>query len=147
QIDGVVETIFFRNEDNGYTVARFITEEDEITIVGHAMMIHEKQPLSVIGEWVFHPKYGEQFQFHQIKAFEFTEESAIVAYLSSGLIPNIGKKIARDIVERFGTATLDIMEHNPERLYEVSGLGKKRVKAIIKAFEEQRELRDTLLYT
>lgn len=147
QIEGIVESIIFRNEDNGYTVARFSAEDEEFTIVGNAMMLHEKEQLRLEGDWVFHPKYGEQFKFYNLEIIRPQEKSGIIGYLSSGLIPHIGEITAKRIVDRFGEDTLDILENHPERLHEIKGLGTKRIADIKSVIGEQKEIRELMLYT
>lgn len=146
EIEGVLDVIVFRNEENGYTVGRFLTEDTDITIVGNALMIQEKEHLRLEGDLIFHPKYGEQFQFHKLETIRPQEKDAIIGYLSSGLIPNVGKKTAKRIVEHFGEETLEILEKSPNRLYEVEGVGKKRIESIIDAFAGQRDVRAFMLY-
>lgn len=146
EIEGVLDQIVFRNEENGYTVGRFLSEDTDITIVGNALMIQEKEHLRLKGDLVFHPKYGEQFQFHSIEIIRPQERDAIIGYLSSGLIPNVGKKTAKRIVDHFGDQTLDILEEDPKKLYEVGGVGKKRIESIIEVFSSQKDLRAFMLY-
>ncbi|MDO5037646.1 MAG: ATP-dependent RecD-like DNA helicase [Tissierellia bacterium] len=146
-IEGVVTSIIFRNEDNGYTVARFLSEEEEFTIVGNSPFIYTKEHMELEGDWTYHGKYGEQFAFRQVHFKRPKDRQAIVGYLSSGLIPYLGPKTAEKIVDHFGDQTLEILEKDPDRLQEISGLGKKRMASIKESFLEQRELRDLLLFT
>ncbi|MDO5713067.1 MAG: ATP-dependent RecD-like DNA helicase [Tissierellia bacterium] len=148
-IHGVIRSIIFHNESNGYTVARLYAEEEdeEITIVGTSLTIEVGKELELEGEWVFHPKYQEQFSFTSYKEHLPTTKEGIVRYLSSGMIPYVGKKMAKRLVDKFGDKTLDIMESNPNRLLEIEGIGEKKLKKIKEAFEEQQEVRDILLFT
>lgn len=145
-IEGIVEEIIFRNESNGYTVARLNTSDGSITIVGNAAIINLEEMIEIEGELVYHNKFGEQFHFTSIKTTMPSTIKGIENYLSSGLIPYIGPKTAKSIVERFGLDSLDIIQYNPERLKEISGIGDIKLAKIIKAFEEHRELRDVMVY-
>lgn len=147
KIEGLVERIIFRNDENGYTVAALSTEEDTITIVGNTPFIKIGDEVSLEGDFVFHPKYMEQFKFEKLQINLPTSISGIKKYLSGGLIPFIGKKTAEKIVEAFGEETLKIIEENPHRLKEIPGIGDKKLDKIIEAFKDQRELRNLLLFT
>ncbi len=145
-IEGVIEEIIYRNESNGYTVGRLITSDGDITIVGYSALINTDETVSLEGELVYHNKYGEQFSFTRINTVLPSTLKGIENYLSSGLIPNIGPKIAKRIVEKFGLESLDIIQYNPERLKEVGGIGDKKLEMIMEAYDEQRELRDIMVY-
>ena len=145
-IEGVIEEIKFRNETNGYTVGRLSTSDGEITIVGYAAFINLEETVSLEGEWIYHNRYGEQFSFSSINTVVPSSIKGIENYLSSGLIPNIGPKTAKKIVEKFGLDSLDIIHYNPERLKEIEGIGEKKLRKIIEAYDEQRELRDIMVY-
>ncbi|HZJ99113.1 MAG TPA: ATP-dependent RecD-like DNA helicase [Tissierellaceae bacterium] len=145
-IEGIVEEIIFRNENNGYTVARLNTTDGKITVVGNAAIINLEEMIEIEGDWVYHNRYGEQFNFTSIKTTMPSTIKGIENYLSSGLIPYIGPKTAKAIVERFDLDSLDIIQYNPERLKEIPGIGDKKLEKITSAFEEHRELRDIMVY-
>lgn len=145
-IEGVIEEIIFRNESNGYTVGRLITSDGDITIVGYAALINTDETVSLEGELIYHNKYGEQFSFTSINTVVPSTLKGIENYLASGLIPNIGPKTAKKIVDKFGLDALDIIQYNPERLKEVEGIGDKKLQTIMEAYDEQRELRDIMVY-
>lgn len=145
-IEGIVEEIIFRNESNGYTVARLNTSDGDMTIVGNAAIINLEEMVEIEGDLVYHSKFGEQFHFTSIKTTMPSTIKGIENYLSSGLIPYIGPKTAKSIAERFGLDSLDIIQYNPERLKEISGIGDKKLAKIVTAFEEHRELRDIMVY-
>ena len=144
-IEGVLDHLIFRNEGNGYTVAKFITADSDIVIVGTSMAFHEKEHLRLEGELIYHPKYGEQFAFDCAEKIRPRGKEAITAYLSGGLIPHVGKVMAKRIVATFGEETLQVIEENPERLSEVEGIGKKKLAVILEALNEQKEMRDFFL--
>lgn len=145
-IEGIVEEIIFRNEINGYTVARLNTSDGSITIVGKSAFINLEEMVELEGDWVYHDRFGEQFSFTKIKTTAPSTLKGIENYLASGLIPHVGKKTAKKIVERFGLDSLDIIQYNPERLKEIPGIGDKKLEKISKAYEEHRELRDIMVY-
>lgn len=145
--EGVITGVRFRNEENGYTVATLHTSEDgEIVIVGSTPFLKEHDQVRLEGELVYHPTYGEQIAFQQLEVVLPSTEMGIVNYLSSGLIPFIGLKTAKKIVKKFGTDSLEILQEKPERLLEIPGIGQSRLEAIKEAFQEQAELRATMLF-
>ncbi len=127
-LEGVVEDIIFRNEVNSYTVAVLNTPPDgDATIVGYAPFINIGETITVEGDWVYHPNYGgEQLEFSNISIVVPSTINGIEKYLSSGMIPYIGPKTAKKIVDKFGLDTLDIIQFNPERLKEIEGIGDKK---------------------
>ena len=145
-IEGVIEEIIFRNESNGYTVAKLNTSDGIITIVGNAAIINLEEMVEIEGDFIYHNRFGEQFNFTTIKTTMPSTIKGIENYLSSGLIPYIGPKTAKNIVERFGLDSLDIIQYNPVRLKEIPGIGDKKLDKITKAFEEHRELRNIMVY-
>jgi len=145
-IEGIVKDIVFRNELNSYTVAKLDTEDGEATIVGKIPIINLGETLKVEGEWVYHPTYGEQLKITNVSLVAPSTINGIEKYLSSGLIPYIGPKTARKIVERFGLDTLDIIQYNPERLKEIEGIGDKKLEKIVTAYREQSEIRDIMMF-
>jgi exodeoxyribonuclease V alpha subunit len=144
-IEGTIEDIIFRNEENGYTVGRLNTSDGPITFVGKAFFIKKEQYVELEGDFIYHDKFGEQFEFTSIKEKLPSTLNGIESYLSSGLIPNIGKATAKRIVDRFKEDSLDIIQYAPERLLEVEGIGEKKLIKIMKAFEEQREIRQIVV--
>jgi exodeoxyribonuclease V alpha subunit len=152
-LEGSVENIVFRNEDNHYTVARFrpndsgrLFRDDLMTIVGMLPGIHVGELLSVEGEWEKDPKYGRQLHVTSFVQRLPASEEGITRYLSSGLIKGIGPKKAKLIVEHFGLQTLAIMEQQPERLSDVKGISARDREQIIKAWAEQSEIKELHLF-
>lgn len=145
-VEGTLEEIIYTNESNGYTVAILETSDDVITIVGYVPFLNIGETLKVEGEWTNHPNYGEQLKIANVSTVVPATLNGIVKYLSSGLIPYIGPKTAEKIVERFGVDSLDIIQYNPERLKEIEGIGDKKIEKIMEAFEEQRELKDIMVF-
>ena len=148
ELQGLIERITYFNEETGYTVARVKVHgrHDLVTAVGN---MHEMNPGEIIqmkGEWSNHPRFGEQFKIKYYESKVPASVTGIQRYLGSGLIKGIGPVMAKRIVKKFGDKTLDIIEEDVKRLIEVDGIGKKRVDMITKAWEEQKEIRQVMLF-
>lgn len=146
KIQGYITNIIFRNEENLYTVGVFETMDGEITAVGKLVSAEIGSHYELIGDMVFHDKYGEQFDIKTAQIVMPKTEEAIEKYLSSGIFPHIGKKTAKNIVKKFGDEALEIMESTPNRLKEIRGLGKVKIKAITEALNEHKYSRDAILF-
>jgi exodeoxyribonuclease V alpha subunit len=132
----------FYNETNNYSV---IVLSNGYTAVGNLPKLNEGDELELQGDYTYHPKYGMQFQIVQYKIIYPTSNEGIVRYLSSGLIKGIGEKTAQKIFEKFGEKTLEIMDNDIERLIEVKGISKDKLESIKKSWEEQSEVRKTMI--
>ncbi|MEV7444749.1 ATP-dependent RecD-like DNA helicase [Streptomyces sp. NPDC091204] len=148
-VEGVLERITYANEESGYTVARVDTGRgsgDLLTVVGSLLGAQPGESLRMEGRWGSHPQYGRQFTVENYKTVLPATIQGIRRYLGSGLIKGIGPKIADRIVEHFGTDTLDVIEEEPKRLIEVPGLGPKRTKLIGAAWEEQKAIKEVMVF-
>lgn len=145
-IEGIIEDVIFRNEVNGYTVAKLRTSDGTVTIVGNAAFINIEEMVEVEGEWIYHDNFGEQLKFESIKTTIPSTLKGIENYLASGLLPYIGPKTAEHIVEAFGEDSLDIIQNTPEKLKCIPGIGQKKIEKISEAYEEQREIKDIMVY-
>ena len=145
-LEGVIEDIKFRNETNGYTVAKLVTSDGPVTIVGYTPIINLEETVKVEGEWIYHATYGEQLSFTSMRTVLPSTVVGIEKYLASGLIPFIGPKTAKRIVEKFGLDSLDIIQYHPEKLKQIEGIGEKKLEKIVEAYSEQRELRDVMVF-
>ena len=147
-LQGVVERLTFHSEESGYTVARLKAPRtrDLITIVGSFANIQAGQTLQLQGVWRDHPKYGPQFQVKQYKETKPATLTGIEKYLGSGLIKGVGPVTAKRIVAHFGLDTLDIIENQIERLIEVPGIAKKRVKMIQTAWASQKAIKEVMVF-
>ncbi|MGI5398819.1 SF1B family DNA helicase RecD2 [Streptomyces sp. CA-135486] len=148
-VEGVLERITYANEENGYTVARVDTGRgggDLLTVVGSLLGAQPGESLRMEGRWGSHPQYGKQFTVENYTTVLPATIQGIRRYLGSGLIKGIGPKIAERIVEHFGIDTLDIIEQQPKRLIEVPGLGPKRTKLIGVAWEEQKAIKEVMVF-
>ncbi|MEU6756296.1 ATP-dependent RecD-like DNA helicase [Streptomyces sp. NPDC046685] len=148
-VEGVLERITYANEESGYTVARVDTGRgsgDLLTVVGSLLGAQPGESLRMEGRWGSHPQYGKQFTVENYRTVLPATIQGIRRYLGSGLIKGIGPKIADRIVEHFGTDTLDVIEEEPKRLIEVPGLGPKRTKLIGAAWEEQKAIKEVMVF-
>ncbi|MFJ8696484.1 SF1B family DNA helicase RecD2 [Streptomyces roseolilacinus] len=148
-VEGVLERITYSNEENGYTVARVDTGRgggDLLTVVGSLLGAQPGESLRMEGRWGSHPQYGRQFTVENYTTVLPATIQGIRRYLGSGLIKGIGPRIADRIVEHFGTDTLDVIEREPERLVEVPGLGPKRTRMIGAAWEEQKAIKEVMVF-
>ncbi|GHI89574.1 SF1B family DNA helicase RecD2 [Streptomyces xanthophaeus] len=148
-VEGVLERITYANEESGYTVARVDTGRgsgDLLTVVGALLGAQPGESLRMEGRWGSHPQYGKQFTVENYRTVLPATIQGIRRYLGSGLIKGIGPKIADRIVEHFGTDTLDVIEEEPKRLIEVPGLGPKRTKLIGAAWEEQKAIKEVMVF-
>jgi exodeoxyribonuclease V alpha subunit len=148
ELSGQIERITYTNEENGYTIARVKVygQRDLITVVGYLMAPAPGEILNLKGEWINHPKFGDQFKVVEYKTTVPATVFGIKKYLGSGLIKGLGPVIADRIVKRFGEKTLDIIENDIEKLAMVEGIGKKRIAMIQNAWDEQKEIRDVMMF-
>jgi exodeoxyribonuclease V alpha subunit len=147
-IQGLVERISYHNEENDFVVAKLREKEKKelTTIVGNLSGVNPGESLKLTGKWVQNKRFGEQFQ---VETFEVTVPATlhgIQKYLASGLIQGIGPIMSERIVERFGLHTLEIIEKTPERLSEVEGIGPKRISMIRRAWVEQKEIKEIMIF-
>ncbi|PWB47558.1 MAG: ATP-dependent RecD-like DNA helicase [Candidatus Methylomirabilota bacterium] len=147
-LQGTLERITYVNEENHYVVARLQVSgrRDLATIVGNLPTVTPGETLKLTGEWVQHTKYGEQFKVEAFETITPATLAGIEKYLGSGLIKGIGPVFARRLVEAFGTDTLRIIEEEPARLLAVDGIGEVRLQRIRAAWEEQKEIREVMIF-
>ena len=148
ELQGQIERVTYTNLENGYTIAKVKVygRRDLVTVVGTLMSPTPGEILEMKGEWVNHPRYGEQFKLFQYKTQIPASVYGIEKYLGSGLIKGIGPIMAKRMVKQFGEDTLDVIENSVERLAAVDGIGKKRVEMIKRAWDEQKEIREVMLF-
>ncbi|MEW5908589.1 MAG: ATP-dependent RecD-like DNA helicase [Thermodesulfobacteriota bacterium] len=147
-LSGQVEHITYTNQENGYTIARIkVTGSSRlVTVVGTFPAPAPGEIIRMQGHWTTHPRYGEQFQISRYKTEVPATVYGIRKYLGSGMIKGIGPVMAQRIVDLFGGKTLRIIEREPEKLDNIPGIGKKRIDMIRKGWEDQREIRDVMLF-
>ena len=141
-LEGMVSSVVFRNEENGYTVLRLSFEEGEdVTVVGCMPGISPGEGLAVHGTWERHSVYGQQLKAEIVERRMPAGEKAVFEYLASGVIKGIGAATARRLVDTFGTDTLTVMEETPERLTQVRGITRKKALALGDALRLQMSMR------
>ena len=146
KLEGYVEHIVYRNEENGYSVLNLVSEGKEITVVGSFHYVSEGELLELTGSYTEHPLYGEQFQAESFEMKAPRDVTAIERYLGSGAIKGIGAALAARIVRRFGKETFSILEREPERLSEIKGISERKAREIGEQLEEKRELRQAMMF-
>lgn len=147
-IYGFLEKITYYNEENNFIVAKLQEKGKKglTTIVGNLACINPGESLKLTGRWVHNKKFGEQFEIETYEVTVPATVNGIKKYLGSGLIKGIGPIMADRIVKAFGLDTLDIIENNPSRLAEVDGMGEKRIAMITEAWEEQKEIKEIMIF-
>jgi exodeoxyribonuclease V alpha subunit len=147
-LTGQIEKITFTSEDTGYTVAKVRVQgrKDLVTVVGSLMSPVMGELLYMKGEWIRHPKFGDQFRVSEFSSMIPETPSGIEKYLGSGLIKGVGPVMAGRIVRKFGKKTLEIIENDIGKLSAVDGIGEKRIAMIGRAWEDQKEIRNVMLF-
>jgi len=147
-LTGQVERITYTNDETGFTVARVAVEgrRDPVVVVGSFLAPTVGEIIEMRGEWGRHPKFGEQFKIVEYKVSVPATIQGMEKYLGSGLIKGIGPVMAKRIVDKFGEATLDTIEQDIAKLGQVEGIGRKRIAMIKKAWDDQKEIRQVMLF-
>ncbi len=148
QLQGQVERITYSNEESGYNVIRVKVRgrRDLVTVVGNFVSVIPGEVLRMEGAWGYHGQYGEQFKVEHYETITPATVDGIRKYLGSGLIKGIGPVMAGRIVKRFGEQTLTIIDEQPERLREIEGIGSYRAEQISKAWDDQKEIREVMVF-
>ena len=145
-LSGYVESITFRNEENGYTVLTLSYGKKEIKCTGNFGYISEGEYLEIEGEEVFHDIYGEQIKVTSYKVIPATDELSLKKYLGSGAIKGLGAVLANRIVDKFGEDTLRIVEEEPERLAGIRGITIRKAMDICEQVEDKKDMRDVMIF-
>ncbi len=145
-IEGYVEHIIFRNEDNGYTVLNLMSEGSEVTCVGIFEYVSEGELLELHGTYVEHATYGQQLKVDSYETKIPEDTIAMERYLGSGAIKGIGAALAARIVRRFGEDTMRILDEEPERLAEVKGISEAKAREIAQQVAEKSEMRSAMMF-
>lgn len=146
KIEGYVDKIVFRNDENGYTVFSIVYDEDEFTCVGYLTVINEGEFIQATGSFTHHPVYGEQFLLEEYEIKEPEDTYSMEVYLSSGAIKGIGKALASRIVKKFGENTFRVIVEEPNRLAEVKGISERMAIEIYRQFEDKRDMRNAMMF-
>ncbi len=148
QIQGYVERLTYQSSETGYTVAKLKVpqQQESVCIVGTMPSLYPGETVKCKGVWKQHSQYGRQFVVNEYDVAAPADVIGITKYLQSGLIKGIGRKYAERIVDKFGTATLDVIDKQPHRLLDIEGIGKARYTTICSCWEEQRSIRDVMVF-
>ena len=145
---GLVERVTFHNADNGFCVLRVKARghRDLVTVVGHAAVISAGEWLTASGEWVNDRTHGQQFKARFMRTSAPTSTEGIEKYLGSGMIHGIGPVYAKKLIAAFGDQVFDVIEAEPGRLREVTGIGRVRAKHITDAWAQQKVIREIMVF-
>ena len=143
-----MERVTFHNAESGFCVLRVKArgQRDLVTVVGHAAAIAAGEWVQISGTWVNDRTHGLQFKAAFLKASPPTTLEGIERYLGSGMIRGIGPVYARKLVGAFGEAVFELIEQEPKRLREVTGIGPKRAERIVAGWAEQKIIREIMLF-
>ena len=156
-LEGTLERVVYTNEETAWSVVRLVVSgvagvagvagtAEAVTAVGNLLGVQPGESLRLTGAWTDDPRHGRQFRVASYATVVPATAGGIERYLGSGLIRGIGKVMAARLVAAFGIETLDVIERRPERLKEVGGIGPKRSGEIRRAWEEQREIKDVMVF-
>ena len=140
EIEGQITEIIYQNETNCYTVAEFTMKNEITTVVGYLPFINKGDSLKLIGKYVTHQEYGEQFKIETFEKIMPQSLEALEQYLAGGVIKGVGPATAKKIIEKFGDETIPILKLEPEKLSQVRGITKTKAIEIAEEFMEKWEL-------
>ncbi len=144
---GTIDRIVFYSSETGYTVCKFVTEHGEsLTVVGSFPPLSPGETLKIKGKWEINPRFGQQFRVENFIPILPASVKGIEKFLSSGLIRGIGPVLARRIIKRFGAQTIDILSGNPDKLQEVEGVGRVKLREIKKSWTEHERIRELIIF-
>ena len=144
---GSIEHVVYANEENGYTILDFGTEQNElVTLVGILPYVAEGDELTVFGKWVHNPKYGRQFQVEHFEKRLPSDAAAILRYLSSGAVKGVGPKKAQKLVEMFGEDTFEVIERHPDWMTQIPGISRRMAQEISEEFARQAGIRSAMMF-
>ena len=145
-LEGSVDCIVYKNEDNGFAVLTLDAGGEPVTVVGELGNVDEGEELKLTGEYVNHHKFGMQFKAQLCERALPKTSSAILKYLSSGVIKGIGPVIAKKIVKAFGEKSLEIFDSDPDRLLEIEGISPKNHKKIMESYKNVFGVRNLMIF-
>jgi exodeoxyribonuclease V alpha subunit len=143
-----VQSVVYHNEESGWVVARVRAKDEPgiVSIVGTLGRLTPGESLVLTGEWKTHPKFGRQLDVTSFEQARPATENGVIKYLASAAVKGIGPKIAEQLVKRFGVGVLDILDEEPERLLEIKGISKNKLKDIVTSWDKQREIKNLILF-
>ena len=143
-VEGIVEAIIFRNENNGFTVCA-IDGPEAVIAVGQLPDLNEGDSVRLYGNWADHPEFGRQFKASRHEPVIPKSKDSIIAYLASGLIKGIGPKTAMKLVRAFGETTLEILTEQPEKTAQIKGISLDQANSIAAQLREKRDYQDLVM--
>ncbi len=145
-VEGILAHTVFSNEETGWSVVRIDTARGSITAVGLLLGLRAGDRLRLTGRWTVHPRFGEQFEVSSFVEVQPSTLEGIRRFLGSGRIKGLGAGFAARLVEHFGLQTLDVIEHEPERLLEVTGVGHRRAEQIRTGWQQHRGVQQVMVF-
>ena len=146
-LEGKIENIVYRNEENDYSVLEILTSDDKlVTAVGIIAAPGEGEIVRLVGHKAYHKDFGSQFAFTSYEKSLPKEIDGIIQYLSSRTVKGVGPVTALKIVNKYGTDTFDVIENHPEWLADIPGITPKKAAAISESFRSQSELRGVMMF-
>ena len=146
-LEGIVDRVIYTNDENGYSVCELTSIDDELcAVVGIMPFIAAGESIKAYGRWEMHPSFGKQFKVEHYEKQLPATESAILKYLSSGIIKGIGPVTAKRIVEQYMEETFDVLENHPEWLADIPGISTKKALEIGECFKEQFGMRNVMMF-
>jgi exodeoxyribonuclease V alpha subunit len=145
-LTGSIEDIIYYNPENGYSVLAMNCQEEMITLVGIFPEVAVGEEIEVSGEFTHHPRFGEQLKVADFRRILPVDVLGIERYLASGLIKGIGSHYASQLVRKFGTETLKIIDQKPARLLEIPGIGEHKVQQIVTSWREQKNVYEIMTF-
>lgn len=146
KLEGTVEHVIYENADTGYAVFEVDANGTDVVVAGNVGGVDNGMSVTVYGHMVNHPSYGEQFRAETIEARLPEDTSAILSYLSSGVLPYIGPSTAKKIVSRFGEDTLTVIAETPQRLCELKGITEQKAAVISNEFRRMYGVREVVAW-
>lgn len=146
RLEGSVDSIVYKNEDNGFAVLTLDADGEPVTVVGEIGNVEEGEELLLTGEYINHPKFGSQFKAHLCERTLPQTASAIQRYLASGVIKGIGPVLAKKIVRKFGDSTFEIFDNEPDRLLEIDSISKKKLDKIVAEYKTVFGIRALMMH-
>ena len=142
ELAGSVQSVIYKNEENGYTVLRLVDQNGEmVTVVGCFPYAAAGESMIVSGSWTTHSVHGKQFKAEYAQRMLPSSASAIYDYLAGGAVRGIGPATASLLVNRFGESTLDVLERSPEKIAQIKGISPQKAKQFSETFRKQTGLR------
>ncbi len=147
ELNGTIDRFLFQSTDTGFSVFVLSTDQKKpITVRGYLSSLQPGQDVTLKGKWVTHPKFGQQFEASSCMPILPTSKQGLIKYLGSGMIRGIGKTYAQRLVDWFGEHIIDVIEHNPDRLKEVVGIGEKRIEQIVNSWKTQKDISRIMIF-